>query len=136
MITIRHLSYTYKKSDRKVLNDLCADFEAGKIQVLIGKNGSGKTTLFDLIAGVIQRPPTSGVDPEARIRILRRIELLAQAGRIVLLSSHTLHDFQKVDCNIHLLNQGRFPFEGTYDQFVKSYSDANPDDIFAERLTQ
>lgn len=235
MITIRHLSYTYKKSDRKVLNDLCADFEAGKIQVLIGKNGSGKTTLFDLIAGVTQRPkeivgvphdteilyklqgllfpnvlkgkdlfrfylhtdhsnkikvtntpytdswmnpsemefmerawntpfgqlsvgerrflsilaatlmkrklyifdePTSGVDPEARIRILRRIELLAQAGRIVLLSSHTLHDFQKVDCKIHLLNQGRFTFEGTYDQFVKSYSDANPDDIFAERLTQ
>ena len=53
MITIRHLSYTYKKSDRKVLNELCADFEAGKIQVLIGKNGSGKTTLFDLIAGAI-----------------------------------------------------------------------------------
>lgn len=231
MISIRNLSYNYKKSNRKILSSLCADFEAGVIHVVIGKNGSGKTTLFDLIAGVIKRPkeiygvpqdkeilyklqgllfpnilkgrdlfrfylhtdhsneikvtrtpfsdswmnssekefmervwntpfgqlsvgerrylsilaatlmkrklyifdePTSGVDPEARIRILRRIELLAKSDRIVLLSSHTLHDFQKVDCKIHLLNQGRFTFEGSYDQFVESHIDANPDDIFVE----
>ncbi|AWB45430.1 hypothetical protein DCC85_15180 [Paenibacillus sp. CAA11] len=78
--------------------------------------------------------PTSGVDPEARVQILRRIEQLVQNPEvIVLLSTHTLHEFSNIDCKIHLLHQGRMQFEGSYEEFVHNEAD-NPDLAFYERV--
>lgn len=51
IIEIKNLSFGYDKT-RKVLDDLSASFNSGRIIALIGKNGSGKSTLLDCLLGV------------------------------------------------------------------------------------
>jgi ABC-2 type transport system ATP-binding protein len=53
---IKNVTYRYKNSDRKVLDDLNITFEENKMNVILGLNGAGKTTLFDLISGTMERP--------------------------------------------------------------------------------
>ena len=50
MITIKNLSFAYKRSN--LFNQLDLEIEYGKIHGLLGKNGAGKTTLIKLIAGL------------------------------------------------------------------------------------
>ena len=50
MITIKNLTKSF--GTKKVLNDVCLNFEKGKVYGIVGKNGAGKTTLFRCIAGV------------------------------------------------------------------------------------
>ena len=51
LIDVKHLSFAYEKN-KKVLDDLSASFEKGRIIALIGKNGSGKTTFLDCLLGI------------------------------------------------------------------------------------
>ena len=68
MIKIEDLSFSYHKASRQNLDHLHVQFPEGTINMIIGKNGSGKTTLFDLIAGVIKRPPEiQGIPDEKEI---------------------------------------------------------------------
>ncbi|WCF09057.1 AAA family ATPase [Paenibacillus thiaminolyticus] len=78
--------------------------------------------------------PTSGVDPEARIHILKRIEKLLTSDTLVLLSTHTLHEFEDINCKIHLLHQGRMKFQGSYADFVESTQNHNPDIAFYKNV--
>lgn len=50
MIQINNLSKKY--GDKKVLQNLNANFQSGNIYGIFGKNGAGKTTLFKCIAGL------------------------------------------------------------------------------------
>ena len=50
IIDIKNLSFGYDKT-RKVLDNLSASFDEGRIIALIGKNGSGKSTLLDCLLG-------------------------------------------------------------------------------------
>ena len=53
-LTIENLSYGYQNGDRtqKVLSDINAKFEAGKIYAIVGESGSGKTTFLSLISAL------------------------------------------------------------------------------------
>ena len=53
-LTIENLSYSYHNGDRtqKVLNDISAKFEAGKVYAIVGESGSGKTTFLSLISAL------------------------------------------------------------------------------------
>ena len=51
IIEIKNLSFGYDKN-RKVLDNLSASFNEGRIIALIGKNGSGKSTLLDCLLGI------------------------------------------------------------------------------------
>jgi putative ABC transport system ATP-binding protein len=53
-LTIENLSYSYQNGDRKqkVLDDINAKFEAGKIYAIVGESGSGKTTFLSLISAL------------------------------------------------------------------------------------
>jgi len=67
---MRIQDFSYQLPDGRVLFDhLTADFEPGKINVLLGVNGVGKTTLLDFIAGVSERRdlPFEGFPEMARI---------------------------------------------------------------------
>lgn len=55
---LENISYVYKGSDRKVVNDVTAHFEKGKVNAVIGPSGSGKTTLLSIMAGLDS--PTEG----------------------------------------------------------------------------
>lgn len=79
--------------------------------------------------------PTSGVDPEARVQILKRIEALClHTNAVVLLSTHTLHEFEKIHCKIHLLHQGKLKFEGSYMKFLESTQHHDPDQAFNQKV--
>ncbi|WP_028610952.1 ATP-binding cassette domain-containing protein [Paenibacillus harenae] len=44
--------YTEGNAERKLLHEVHASFQAGKITLLIGKNGAGKSTLLETMAGL------------------------------------------------------------------------------------
>lgn len=52
ILTLEHVNYSYKKGNRKTLEDINVSFENGKVTCIIGKSGSGKTTLLSLLAGL------------------------------------------------------------------------------------
>ena len=56
VITVNHVDKYFGKI--KVLSDVNAEFESGKIYGIIGRNGSGKTVLFKSICGLM--PISSG----------------------------------------------------------------------------
>lgn len=58
MLSMQNISYSYKNSDKKVLNNINVDFEEGKFYTIVGASGSGKTTLLSLLAGLDY--PTGG----------------------------------------------------------------------------
>jgi len=45
-------SYTSEGETKKVLKEVCAQFEQGMLYAIIGKSGSGKSTLLSLMAGL------------------------------------------------------------------------------------
>lgn len=53
-LTIEHLSYSYANGDhtRKVLDDINAEFQSGKIYAIVGESGSGKTTFLSLLSAL------------------------------------------------------------------------------------
>ncbi len=57
-IRLRHISYVYPGSDKKVLDDISFDIRAGQTVALVGENGAGKSTLVHILAGLYA--PTAG----------------------------------------------------------------------------
>jgi ABC-2 type transport system ATP-binding protein len=58
MITAENLSFTYRKSKKKLLENFSFSLERGKVYGLLGKNGVGKSTLLYLMSGLLT--PQSG----------------------------------------------------------------------------
>lgn len=52
VLAINKVSYQYVGNKKKVLKNISASFEAGKLYVIMGKSGSGKSTLLSLISGL------------------------------------------------------------------------------------
>jgi len=53
MIKIENVSFKYKGTDTKVLDNLNLEIQEGEIIAIVGKNGCGKSTLGKLIAGIL-----------------------------------------------------------------------------------
>ncbi len=58
VLSIKDLTYAYKKSSKFVLNNVSLTIDAGNKIAIVGDSGSGKSTLIDLILGLNE--PTSG----------------------------------------------------------------------------
>lgn len=56
MIEVKHIFKTF--DGKTILNDISAQFFAGKTNLIIGKSGSGKTVMMKSIVGLIR--PDSG----------------------------------------------------------------------------
>lgn len=54
ILKIENLSYTYKNGEQsqKVLDNVNAEFESGKVYAIVGESGSGKTTFLSLISAL------------------------------------------------------------------------------------
>ena len=53
-LKVENLSYSYQNDSgtQKVLDDVNAEFKAGKMYAIVGESGSGKTTLLSLISAL------------------------------------------------------------------------------------
>lgn len=57
-LELRHISFFYPKTDKRVLNDISLTIRRGQHVAIVGENGAGKSTLIKLIMGLYD--PTSG----------------------------------------------------------------------------
>jgi ABC-2 type transport system ATP-binding protein len=87
--------------------------------------------------------PTEGVDPEARLHLLDLIaELEQEHGIKLLLSTHLLHDVERLVPNALVLNEGRAVTHGTIADLKKTTSKSylvrvnGPPTQLTEKLTQ
>lgn len=127
-LTIENLSYKYQNGERtqKVLDNINAEFKAGKIYAIVGESGSGKTTLLSLISALDKLQEG---DIKFNSKSLRRIS--GQAFRLkyvnIVFQSYNLikymtaaenvevasdFDNRKVDPNQYLEKVGINPDEG------------------------
>jgi len=52
MLKMNKVVFKYEKASKSVLNNISADFEQGKLYVIMGKSGAGKSTLLALLSGL------------------------------------------------------------------------------------
>lgn len=52
MIKVENVSFKYKNSDNKILDNLNFSIKEGEIITIVGENGSGKSTIAKLISGI------------------------------------------------------------------------------------
>jgi ABC-2 type transport system ATP-binding protein len=111
------MSYTrafYPRWDDRLARELLEMFELDvgqKVRTL----SRGQRARAGLLVAVAHRPelllldePSSGLDPGARLDILAAIvRTVADEGRTVLLSSHLLHEVQRVADQVAMLHRGR-----------------------------
>lgn len=58
VLTLDHLGYSYGERFSSVFQNICYQFEKGKVYSIVGRSGAGKTTLLSLLSGLAK--PTSG----------------------------------------------------------------------------
>ena len=71
-LAMDHVSYSYTKGGKRVVDDLTHAFLAGRVTAITGPSGAGKTTVLSLLSGLTS--PTSG-------RILHQGRDLAKTDR-------------------------------------------------------
>ena len=89
MIEVKNLYKSF--DDKEVLHDICARFENGKTNLIIGQSGSGKTVLMKNIVGLLD--PTSGevlydgrnfvnMSKREKIRLRREMGMIFQGAAL------------------------------------------------------
>ena len=88
-----------------------------------GKFSRGMKQRLGIADMLIKKPklvfldePTSGLDPEGINYLLKLIADLPKMGTTVVLSSHQLHQVQKVCHSIGILSKGKIVIEGSIDE--------------------
>jgi ABC-type multidrug transport system ATPase subunit len=68
---------------------------------------------------IIVDEPTTGLDPNERIRFRNILSDLSQNDVIIILSTHIVGDISSTCQNMTLLNQGEMVFSGSPDRLIK-----------------
>ncbi|EIK96955.1 ABC transporter ATP-binding protein/permease [Pseudomonas sp. M47T1] len=92
-LEVRHLSFTYPGTERRVLKDISFTAEPGQMIALVGRSGSGKSTLASLIPRFYHHSEgeilLDGIDTE-QFRLLNLRRHIAQVTQHVTLFSDTV----------------------------------------------
>ena len=119
ILRVRNLSFAY--GEHEVIENINADFEEGKLYVLIGPNGSGKTTFLNCIVSNL-----SGYRGEVYLydKDLKSMPSKERAKKISYVPQTTLIDFEFTAKEIVLM--GRSPY-------IKFFQNESIEDVeFAE----
>lgn len=68
---------------------------------------------------IVVDEPTTGLDPEERIRFRNILSELSQKEVIIILSTHIVGDISSVCNNLALLNNGKLAFKGTPEALIE-----------------
>ena len=52
LLTVRDLSFTYEKTNKKTLEDIAASIQKGEMVAVVGTNGAGKSTFSKVVCGM------------------------------------------------------------------------------------
>jgi ABC-2 type transport system ATP-binding protein len=92
----------------------------------VGKFSKGMKQRLGIADVLIKKPkiafldePTAGLDPEGINQILDLIADLPKMGTTVILSSHQLHQVQKICHRVGIMSKGKLVVEGTLDELGK-----------------
>ncbi|MDQ1772633.1 ATP-binding cassette domain-containing protein [Labilibaculum sp. A4] len=69
---------------------------------------------------IVVDEPTTGLDPEERIRFRNILSELSQQDVIIILSTHIVGDISSVCNNLALLNNGQVAFKGTPEALIEN----------------
>jgi len=122
------MNYTrafYPRWDDRFSRDLLTMFELNPSQ-RIRALSRGQRARAGMLIALAHRPellvldePSSGLDPSARQDILAAVvRTVADEGRTVLLSSHLLHEVQRVADQVAMLHRGRLLLEEPVDDLL------------------
>ena len=64
-ITVNHVSFSYAKGDKLVLDNVCMDIKPGEYVGIVGSSGCGKSTLLKLLLG-FEKPLTGQITYDGR----------------------------------------------------------------------
>ena len=99
MIKVEHLFKSF--DDKPVLKDINAEFENGKVNLIIGQSGSGKTVFMNNIVGLLT--PTSGnifYDDRDFVNMSKREKILLRREMGMIFQSAALFDSLSVLDNV------------------------------------
>lgn len=129
VLQIENLSYSYQNGDQKqkILDDINAEFESGKIYAIVGESGSGKTTFLSLISALDKLQDGDVKYNDKSLREITGQEFRLKYVNIVFQSYNLIKymtaaenvevasdfDNRKVDPNIYLKKVGITAEEGT-----------------------
>lgn len=68
---------------------------------------------------IVVDEPTTGLDPEERIRFRNILSELSQQDVIIILSTHIVGDISSVCNDLALLNKGKLEFKGSPEELIK-----------------
>lgn len=117
---------------------------------LVQKYSTGMRQRLKLAQALVHDPdllildePTEGVDPEARLDILELIQELSREYQIqLLLSTHLLHDVERLASHALVLHEGRAVAQGTLQELKTARAKGffirvnGPTEALTERLTR
>lgn len=125
---LRYTQAFYPRWDRAYAEELRVRFEldpAAKVKNL----SRGQRARAALLVALAHRPellvldePSSGLDPLVRRDILEAIiRTIADDGRTVILSSHLLHEVERVSDHVTMINQGKIVFSAPLDSIKETH---------------
>lgn len=128
------------KSERaEIIDNVLAELELterrhNRIDRLSGGQRKRVSTAIELLTGpelLILDEPTSGLDPSLDQTVMKMLRQLADAGRVVLVVTHSLTYVEKYCDNVLMLAPGGHPaFFGTPAEMRQAFGDKDWADIF------
>ncbi len=127
---LRYVSTFYKHWDRDLEQRLLDELELDP-SARVGTLSPGNAQKLGIILAVCHRPdllildePVSGLDPITREQFLRfLLELLQQGAKTIVISSHVLHDIEKVINRVICLDRGRIRADASLDDLQERFAE-------------
>jgi sodium transport system ATP-binding protein len=105
--------------------------------VLGSKMSTGMRQKVSIARTVVHDPPvlifdepTSGLDVLVARAVLQKIAELRDQGKTILLSTHSMHEVEKLCERVAIIHKGRVQAEGTQHELLESYDQPNLEELF------
>jgi lipooligosaccharide transport system ATP-binding protein len=119
---------------------------AGEVLAFFGLEGRGDDEVTDLSGGMRRRlaiaralvgqprvvvldEPTTGLDPDSRVRVWEELAALKQAGVTLLMSTHYMDEAETLCDRLAILHSGRILDEGTPPELVLRHAGSGAADV-------
>ena len=111
--------------------------------VLGSKMSTGMKQKVSIARTIVHDPPvlifdepTSGLDVLVARAVLQKIAELRDQGKTILLSTHSMHEVEKLCARVAIIHKGRVQAEGTQHELLERYDQPNLEELFFHLVEQ